>query len=192
VSDPVRRKQRILPQTENERGKNEANQVAGERFRKDVKTAETLWIQGEKENPSPQRDGFVFSKWWRRGELNPRPQILHSRLYMLRVVSDLIAWQSTLGQSIDEPIFSLGGRRKALLVRFCMSDSWIWPTDKSKQELAVILKQLEQSFRHLRLFFETVFTSEPHSRHAPLNFVIHVETRYAPYLSYWRCTGKLI
>ena len=53
--DPVRRKQRIPAQTENERGENGENLVAGERFRKDVKTAETLWIQGEKENPSTQR-----------------------------------------------------------------------------------------------------------------------------------------
>ena len=42
VSDPVRTKQRIPPRTENEGGENGENLVAGERFWKDVKTAETL------------------------------------------------------------------------------------------------------------------------------------------------------
>jgi len=31
----------------------------------------------------PRRDGFVFTKWWRWRESNPRPQALRSRYYML-------------------------------------------------------------------------------------------------------------
>ncbi|MDQ6963951.1 MAG: hypothetical protein Q9M13_03415, partial [Mariprofundales bacterium] len=38
----LRRKQRVPPQTESERRENGENQVAGEMFRKDVKTAENL------------------------------------------------------------------------------------------------------------------------------------------------------
>ncbi len=78
MSDPVRRKQRIPAQTENERGKNGENRVAGERFRNDVKTAETFENKGKKKTRLPReslwRDGLSFSKWWRCRESNPGPE----------------------------------------------------------------------------------------------------------------------
>jgi hypothetical protein len=42
--------------------------------------------KGKKKTRLPReslwRDGFVFSKWWRRGELNPRPKIFRLSLYI--------------------------------------------------------------------------------------------------------------
>lgn len=42
-------------------------------------TAPTLALWAEK---NPTDKGWVFGKWWRRRELNPRPQILCHRFYM--------------------------------------------------------------------------------------------------------------
>jgi len=36
----------------------------------------------DKKAPPDFRWGFF--NWWRRGELNPRPSVLHSTIYMLR------------------------------------------------------------------------------------------------------------
>jgi len=43
--------------------------------------------KGKKKTRHPRgllwRDGLSFSKWWRRRELNPRPQALRLKVYML-------------------------------------------------------------------------------------------------------------
>ena len=87
ASDFVLRKQRIRSRIENERLENGENEAGGEGSGVDMKTAQPLWKQGEIENPAPRewswRDGFSIFKWWRWRELNPRPEILPSRIYML-------------------------------------------------------------------------------------------------------------
>ena len=47
-----------------------------------------------KKNPNRERLGFCY--WWRWGELNPRPKMLHARHYMLSAVFDLECRQHTV------------------------------------------------------------------------------------------------
>ena len=51
--------------------------------------------KGKKKTRLPReslwRDGLSFSKWWRRRELNPRPKIIHSSIYILILKFDLNA-----------------------------------------------------------------------------------------------------
>lgn len=44
---------------------------------------ETAPTQGERAKKSQPDVGWDFTLWWRRRELNPRPQALYSQVYML-------------------------------------------------------------------------------------------------------------
>ncbi len=40
----------------------------------------------ERARKKANRERLTFIYWWSRGELNPRPQILHRKLYMLSAI----------------------------------------------------------------------------------------------------------
>jgi len=51
--------------------------------RRRPETAPTLAFRAKK---IPTDKGWDFSDWWRWGESNPRPQILHRQFYILSLV----------------------------------------------------------------------------------------------------------
>ena len=59
-------------------------------------TAPTL---GERAKKIPTDKGWDSLYWWRRGELNPRPQALHLKIYMLSRLSDLVTPRSNRQES---------------------------------------------------------------------------------------------
>lgn len=75
-------------------GKN-ANFAGAALARQGSETAPTLALRAEK---NPTDKGWVFSYWWRRGDLNPRPRTRNFRYYMFRLVFNLMGVQPTARQ----------------------------------------------------------------------------------------------
>ena len=60
---------------------------------------ETAPTQGERAKKIPTDEGWDFGYWWRWRELNPRPQILRFRYYMLFLIIDLTGGYPTGGEN---------------------------------------------------------------------------------------------
>ncbi len=61
--------------------------------------AETAPTQGERAKKSQPDKGWDFTLWWRWRELNPRPQILRFRYYMLFLLIVLTGGYPTGGEN---------------------------------------------------------------------------------------------